>query len=279
MVFAIMSCKEKDKNVAVTGVTLNPKTATLTISNDLTLTATVLPNDATNQAVTWQSSNIAIASVDNGKITALSMGTANIIVTTADGNKTDTCVVTVEGVLGIASFATESMWIVGSQTWSDAVQTTFCSNKTTYNGGSTSAGFNIDCRSNPDQKGDLFSWRAVNELKDQLCVAPWRVPTAEDFKNLDIAMEGSGENRTGDLEFINSKYLDPSVWGGVFGGFSAGNGSLANQGSGAYYWSLSEISATHANILGLGTWGGGTINVQHNNGKQFGFTLRCIKDN
>jgi len=54
--------------------------------------------------------------------------------------------------------------------------------------------FLIDCRSNPGQKGDLFSWRAVSELKDVLCPYPWRVPTVQDFIDLDIALGGTGES-------------------------------------------------------------------------------------
>ncbi|OGK08201.1 MAG: hypothetical protein A2W80_11420 [Candidatus Riflebacteria bacterium GWC2_50_8] len=82
--------------VAVTGVTLNKNTTTIAINASETLIATVAPPTATNKAVTWSSSNTAVATVDaNGKVTALTAGTATITVTTADGSKTDTCVVTV----------------------------------------------------------------------------------------------------------------------------------------------------------------------------------------
>ena len=57
-----------------------------------TLTATVLPADATNKAVTWSSSNPGIATVNaNGTVSFVSPGTATITVTTVDGGKTDSC--------------------------------------------------------------------------------------------------------------------------------------------------------------------------------------------
>ena len=56
--------------VPVTGVTLNKNSMTLPIGSSETLTATILPEDATNQNVTWSSSNTNVATVDqNGKVT------------------------------------------------------------------------------------------------------------------------------------------------------------------------------------------------------------------
>ena len=86
--------------VAVTGVSLNKTSTSLTVGASETLTATVAPANATNQAVTWSSNNTAVASVDqNGKVTAVAAGTATITVTTQDGNKTATCTVTVSAAV------------------------------------------------------------------------------------------------------------------------------------------------------------------------------------
>ena len=82
--------------VPVTGVTLNKTSLELKVGGSETLTATVQPNDADNQAVTWSSNPTSIATVDgNGKVTAVAEGSATITVTTVDGNKTATCSVTV----------------------------------------------------------------------------------------------------------------------------------------------------------------------------------------
>ncbi len=81
--------------IAVTGVTLNKNTLELTKGDDETLTATVAPANATNKTVTWKTSDPNVATVSNGKVTAVGAGSANITVTTADGSYTATCAVTV----------------------------------------------------------------------------------------------------------------------------------------------------------------------------------------
>lgn len=85
-----------DAEVAVTGVTLSQKTATMKIGDNKQVTATVAPEDASNKEVTYTSDNEAVATVtQDGTITALTAGKANITVTTTDGGFTDKCAVTV----------------------------------------------------------------------------------------------------------------------------------------------------------------------------------------
>ena len=83
---------------AVTGVTVSPTSASITVGSTRTLTATVQPANATNKTVTWSSSNSAVASVSSGGVvTGVSAGTATITVRTADGGRTATSTVTVTG--------------------------------------------------------------------------------------------------------------------------------------------------------------------------------------
>ncbi len=84
----------KEETIAVTGVTLNKTALTLTEGASEKLTATVKPDNATDNTVTWTSSNSSIAIVDaNGKVTAVKEGTAKI--TAKAGDKTAECTVTV----------------------------------------------------------------------------------------------------------------------------------------------------------------------------------------
>ena len=96
---AFTSCDDKDdkeKTVAVTGVSLDQTTLTFTVGDvSKTLTATVAPVDATNGAVTWNIAPAGVATVVNGVVTPAAPGTATITVTTTDGSKTATCTVTV----------------------------------------------------------------------------------------------------------------------------------------------------------------------------------------
>ncbi|PWB26669.1 Ig-like domain-containing protein [Flavobacterium sp. HTF] len=87
--------------VAVTSVSLSPSSVSLNVGGTQQLTPTVLPANATNKTVSYSSGNTAVATVNNsGLITAVANGSAIITVTTADGNKTNTCTVTVSTATG-----------------------------------------------------------------------------------------------------------------------------------------------------------------------------------
>jgi putative cell wall-binding protein len=93
--FTVQSASDNNSVVNVASVSLSKDSDTLTVGGTDTLTATVAPSNATNQNVTWASSNNNVATVDKGTITAVSAGTATITATTADGNNTTSCAVTV----------------------------------------------------------------------------------------------------------------------------------------------------------------------------------------
>jgi len=202
--------------------------------------------------------------------------------------------------LGFITVYTSERWTIEgngiSQVWSDAVSATNCQ-KVTFEGGSR-GNFNADCRSNPDFPGDLFTWCAVVRFADQLCPYPWRVPTMQDFINLDIALGGSGNNRrvgTSDLatpEFVTSNYI--YRWGGNFGGSSLSGGSfvldddvfgsndsgifggrLLSQGSWGNYWSQSEGTDRSGRILEFSM--NGNIRPQTSMSKSTGSVLRCVQ--
>src|SRR5699024_8809113 len=82
--------------IDVTDVTISPKTATLEEGETQQLKATVAPSNATDKSVTYASKAQGVASVDDkGLVTAKVAGEAEIVVTTNDGEKKDTCTVTV----------------------------------------------------------------------------------------------------------------------------------------------------------------------------------------
>ena len=80
------------QDVAVESVSLNRSTLSLAVGEHETLVATVLPSDATDKTVTWESSS-AHVTVDDGLVTAISEGTA--VVTARAGDKSASCTVTV----------------------------------------------------------------------------------------------------------------------------------------------------------------------------------------
>ena len=81
--------------VAVSSVTLDKTSVQLLEGESVQLTATVLPNDATDKTLSWSSSDSAVASVDNsGKVTAVKKGQATV--TVKAGDKSASCTVTVD---------------------------------------------------------------------------------------------------------------------------------------------------------------------------------------
>jgi len=113
--------------VPVTGVTVAPTTATIVAGDTLALTETIAPANATNQNVTWFSSDITVATVNTaGVVTATGAGSATITVTTADGGHTATAAITVTAavvpVTGvIVSPTTASMVVGGTQTLTETI--------------------------------------------------------------------------------------------------------------------------------------------------------------
>ena len=91
---------EKSATCAVTvttpveSVSLDHNSITLEEGKSVTLVATISPNDADVQTVSWSTSDASVATVDNGKVTGVKEGSATI--TASAGGKSATCSVTVK---------------------------------------------------------------------------------------------------------------------------------------------------------------------------------------
>lgn len=83
--------------IAVTGVSLNATALPLTFSSTAQLTPTIAPANATDQTVTWTSSDTSLATVSTGGLVTAgnSAGSVTITATTVDGNFTANCIFTV----------------------------------------------------------------------------------------------------------------------------------------------------------------------------------------
>lgn len=88
------------ENVAVSGVTVFPATASAGIGTSIRLMSTVTPANASNTNVTWSSSDTTVATVDaSGVFTGVAEGSASITVKTEDGGYTSTSSITVHAVI------------------------------------------------------------------------------------------------------------------------------------------------------------------------------------
>ncbi len=104
--------------IPVTGVSVTPSNVSLTEGDSQQLTASITPENATNQNINWSSSNTAVAIVSaNGLVTTLTPGTTTITATTVDGSYTATSSFTVTAeiinVTGINSTPTNTTLDIG----------------------------------------------------------------------------------------------------------------------------------------------------------------------
>ena len=163
-----------------------------------------------------------------------------------------------------------------TQVWSDHVTTATCNIRTTFTFNNTVT----DCRNAINGfNGDYFNFCFVIRYQDQLCPGDWRVPTGQDFINLDVALGGNGTNRSvgsGENGFTGTgsdqKYTGTGAgnWGGSR--FTATASTLSDANS--RYWSSSEYSAASAFRLGYSASG---VYPQDIPNKSSGFALRCVR--
>ena len=88
------TCSVTVEATPVTSLTLDKTSASLKVGETFTLKATVKPDDATDKTVTWETSDASVATVSNGVVKAVKIGSATITATA--GGKSATCTVVVE---------------------------------------------------------------------------------------------------------------------------------------------------------------------------------------
>ena len=272
LLIATNACK---KDINVTGVTLDKTTLTLTVGETETLTATVLPNDATNQSVDWTCSNWNIVTIDEDiVVTAKKEGTAIITVTTTDGNYTATCTVTVipvePGVVinGI-KWATRNVAAPGTFAANPEDAGMFYQWNKKIGWSSTDPMLNTEGGTTWDTipaTGD--TWEKANDP----CPKGWRVPTHKEHQSLvksgnewttlngvNGCLFGSGDN---------TLFLSASV------GRHYNNGSLEDVNTYGCYWS-SNASGTNGSVLFfLST--DASANIFGN--RTLGLPVRCVAE-
>jgi len=96
-IFIVWGAKQDGGDVTLQSISLNKDTLFMETEDEEQLTVSYLPTNATHKGVTWSSSNAEVATVQGGKVHALTPGSAQIIATSTDGQYiADTCYVTVK---------------------------------------------------------------------------------------------------------------------------------------------------------------------------------------
>ncbi len=96
--FAACAPDQPEADIAAQSVTLDETQLSLAVGESATLTATVLPEDATDKTVTWSSSDEGVVTVSGGAVTALAEGGATVRATC--GSVFAECAVTVTPAYG-----------------------------------------------------------------------------------------------------------------------------------------------------------------------------------
>ena len=92
----------KEASIAVESITLDQSAMPMWVGDTVALTATIVPDYATDKTITWTSSDDTVATVADGVVTAHKVGSATI--TAQAGEKTATCAVTVNLVPFTAAY-------------------------------------------------------------------------------------------------------------------------------------------------------------------------------
>lgn len=93
--------------IPVSAISLDRESLTLYIDESQKLTATVLPDNASDKTVSWTSSNPSVASVDDGLVSAVSAGEATITATA--GEFSASCTVSVPGAFTFSGMCMEAI--------------------------------------------------------------------------------------------------------------------------------------------------------------------------
>ncbi len=102
-----------NKTVSVTGITLSKTSSSITVGESVSLSATVVPSNASNKNVTWSSNNTGVATVSAGKVTGIKAGTAIITAKTADGGFTASCTITVNAKVAAEPTNSKTISVTG----------------------------------------------------------------------------------------------------------------------------------------------------------------------
>ena len=249
----------------VTSISLNQSSLTLNEGQEQTLTATVTPDNATDKTLTWTSSDEHIAKVDaNGKVTAVSKGTATIKATANDGSEISaSCAVSVKnpscpsgavdlglGVYWATCNLNESGFVSSPEAYGDYYAWGETETKSNYSWSTYKFGTSLSgpfSKYNTQRSYGSIDNKTVLEPEDDAAHVnlggKWRMPTDEEWTELRTKCTWTwvtDYNGTG----INGRLVTATNGNSIFlpaAGYR-GDSYLYDAGSYGDYWSSSLYS-------------------------------------
>ena len=203
--------------IPVTGVELSKTELTMKPGETETLKAHVLPDEAGSHRVTWNSSDPSVAAVDSdGTVTAKGGGTANITVTTASGNKTAVCKVTV--IIPVSGVSLKNTSLVLDKGKSSALSVIFspanATNRSVFWSSSNTGVATVDTNGNVTAKGAgtaVITVRTADGNKTASCKITVKVPVTEVKLSENKVSLGVGKNASLTAQIIPSDATNNKV--------------------------------------------------------------------
>ena len=247
----------------VTSITLSETSVTIEFGNTQQLTATVAPADADDSSVVWTSSDENVATVNNGLITAVALGTATITCSANDGSGvTASCTVKVDGHeyvdLGLPSRTLWATTNVGADSpeeygdyfaWGETEG--YNSGKTTFNWSTYKWCNGSDdtmtkyCTNSSYGNDGFTDGKTVLDADDDAARAnwggDWRMPTRAEFEELidNTKNEWTTQNNVAGYKFT-SKTNGNSIFLPAAG--NRWDDTLDGTGTYGHYWSSTLLS-------------------------------------
>jgi uncharacterized protein (TIGR02145 family) len=270
------SCSSESDDTPVSDISLNQEVLALPIGEDFTLTATVLPENATKPTITWKSSDETKAKVVNGKVSGIAEGEVNI--TAKAGSKTATCKVTV--------FYDPTMYddgvIIAGKKWATrnlAAPRHFANNPKDYgmfyqwNRKTGWSATNPLVGTNGATSWDASipsgtAWTTENNI----CPQGWRIPTSAELQELISA--GSQEEITSGVLGRKFGTAPNTIFLPAAGGRVNSDGSRFNEVNYGYYWSSTPAGSGN---ISNNLYFSANANIGSFE-RNYGFSIRCIAE-
>ena len=292
---SVISCQGPEE-IRVSSISLSKSALELTVGEEFTLEATIMPDNATNKELIWTSDNEAVATVSaEGVVKALGAGTASITATTVDQGKTASCAVTVVLVdLGLsvkwascnlgASKPTEYggyyQW-AGTKDVSDIGIYLDWSNCPYHTGSSGTSGWTqYNTRSSFGTVDNKTVLEAKDDAASVALSGKWRMPTDDEWTELCNTDNCSWTWTTIDgvngykVQSKKSGYTDNWIFLPAAG--YRGFGGLYNVGSYGSYWSSSLNSDLPSGALNV-FFGSGSLSWGDNY-RFYGLSVRPVSE-
>jgi uncharacterized protein (TIGR02145 family) len=305
LILFVIGCK-KDESPTTTQnqkpkiVSLSANPATIKVNEESTLSCVATDPEGDDLTIMWSSDKGTFPNGNMGQSVKWkapdTAGSYPITATASDGKDTAQAVINVitssDFICGTSTVTysgrTYNTVLIGSQCWFKEnldVGTKINSSTNSYpqtNNGIIEKYCYDNDSANCDIYGGLYEWTEAMQYSNTpgtrgICPPGWHIPTHEEMQTLRSAV---GDNSNA-LKAVgqgtgSGAGTNTSGFSALLAGFRSTNIFFSNLGFSVDFWSSTERNATDAYHLGLYYYGS-NIDLNFNN-KNFGFSVRCVKD-